>query len=104
MRFLRKIIGLKDEFYTRHIVQFNLLEPVVDALLANNGRYNLLDSAIIELFEFIRAEEIKSLCVHLIDRYDEKLKKIDYVRTFKGLRNQYDQHQDRLRERDAHEM
>lgn len=84
----------------RHIVGGSLLAPVVDALKANNGRYNLLDSAIIELFEFIRTEEIKTLCVHIIDKYGEKLDSIDYVRTFKGLRAQYDLHQDRKIERD----
>ena len=100
---MRKIIGLKDEFYTRHIIAGNLLAPVVDALIANNGRYNLLDSAVIELFEFIRTEEIKSLCIHLIEKYGDKLDTVDYVRTFKGLRTQYEQHQERLRDRETHE-
>lgn len=101
LRFLRKIIGLKDEFYVRHIVAGSLLGPVVDALLSNKGRYNLLDSAVIELFEFIRTEEIKSLCVHLIDKYGSKLDAIDYVRTFKGLKAQYELHQDRCKDRDS---
>lgn len=101
LRFLRKIIGLKDDFYTRHIIAGNLLTPVVDALKDNNGRYNLLDSAIIELFEFIRTEEIKSLCVHIIDKFGEKLDGVDYVRTFKGLKAQYELHQDRLKDQDS---
>jgi protein phosphatase-4 regulatory subunit 3 len=51
---MRKIIALKDEFYNRYIIKGNLFNPVVDALIENNGRYNLLDSAIIEMFEFIK--------------------------------------------------
>lgn len=51
---MRKIIGLKDEFYSRYIIKGNLFKPVVDAFLNNNGRYNLLDSAILEMFEFIK--------------------------------------------------
>lgn len=51
---MRKIIGLKDEFYFRYIIKGNLFKPVVDAFLNNNGRYNLLDSAILEMFEFIK--------------------------------------------------
>lgn len=51
---MRKIIGLKDEFYSRYIIKGNLFKPVVDAFLNNNGRYNLLDSAIVEMFEFIK--------------------------------------------------
>lgn len=100
LRFLRKIISLKDEFYNRYIVKSNLLQPVVDAFLRNNGRYNLLDSAILELFEFIKIEDIKSLCVYVVDTFGNALDKIDYVQTFKMLRRRYDQQQDRLGERE----
>lgn len=54
LRFMRRIIGLKDEYYNRYIVKGNLFEPVINALLDNGTRYNLLNSAIIELFEFIK--------------------------------------------------
>lgn len=98
LRFFRKIIGLKDEFYNRHIISLNLFGPVVESLLANNGRYNLLDSAIVEVFEFIRTEEIKSLCIHIVDKFGRDLEKVDYVRTFKGLKLQFEQHNDRLKD------
>ncbi|RWS28493.1 serine/threonine-protein phosphatase 4 regulatory subunit 3A-like protein [Leptotrombidium deliense] len=99
LRFMRKIIGLKDEFYNRHIMSGNLFEPIIDSFKANNGRYNLMDSAIIEMFEFIRTEEIKSLIVHIVEKYGKYFDKIEYVRTFKGLRTQYEQHMDRLKDR-----
>jgi protein phosphatase-4 regulatory subunit 3 len=51
---MRKIIALKDEFYNRYIVKGSLFAPVIDAFISNNGRYNLLDSAILEMFEFIK--------------------------------------------------
>ena len=51
---MRKIVALKDEFYNRYIIKGNLFAPVVDTLVCNNGRYNLLDSAILEMFEFIK--------------------------------------------------
>lgn len=54
LRFMRKIVALKDEFYNRYIIKGNLFAPVVDAFVSNNGRYNLLDSAILEMFEFIK--------------------------------------------------
>jgi len=96
LRFLRKIIGLKDEFYNRHIINSNLFAPVVEAFKQNNGRYNLLDSAIIEVFEFIKTEEIKPLCLYIIEKFGKYLDKIEYVRTFKGLRLQYEQNKDRF--------
>ena len=54
LRFMRKIIALKDEFYNRYIIKGNLFAPVIDAFVMNNGRYNLLDSAILEMFEHIK--------------------------------------------------
>ena len=54
LRFLRKIIGLKDEQYNLTIVRSNLFQPIVDAFKINKRRYNLLNSALIELFEYIR--------------------------------------------------
>lgn len=58
LRFKRKIIGLKDEFYNRYIMKSCLFEPVVKAFLNNGSRYNLMNSAIIEMFEFIRVVSI----------------------------------------------
>jgi len=55
LRFMRKIVALKDEFYNRYIIKGNLFAPVIDALVKNNGRYNMMDSAICEMFEHIRS-------------------------------------------------
>ncbi|XP_078505438.1 serine/threonine-protein phosphatase 4 regulatory subunit 3B isoform X1 [Lissotriton helveticus] len=95
LRFMRRIIGLKDEFYNRYIIKGNLFEPVINALLDNGTRYNLLNSAIIELFEFIRVEDIKSLTVHIVDNFYKSLETIEYVQTFKGLQTKYEQEKDR---------
>ena len=38
VRFMRKIIALKDEFYNRYIIKGNLFAPVIDAMISNNGR------------------------------------------------------------------
>ncbi|XP_046402598.1 serine/threonine-protein phosphatase 4 regulatory subunit 3 isoform X1 [Ischnura elegans] len=100
LRFMRKIIALKDEFYNRYIIRGNLFAPVIDAFVRNNGRYNLLDSAILEMFEFIKLEDIKSLCTHVVENFGKVLDGVDYVQTFKALRLKYDQHQDKLKDRD----
>ncbi|XP_063831453.1 serine/threonine-protein phosphatase 4 regulatory subunit 3 isoform X1 [Ostrinia nubilalis] len=100
LRFMRKIIALKDEYYNRYIIKGNLFAPVIDAFLRNNGRYNLLDSAILELFDFIRLEDIKSLCSHIVENYGKILEDVEYVQIFKALKTRYDQHQDKLKERD----
>lgn len=55
LRLLRKVLALKDDLYNRYIIKGNLFGPVIDAFMKNKGRYNLLDSAIIEMFEFIKS-------------------------------------------------
>ncbi|NXL71577.1 P4R3B phosphatase, partial [Leptocoma aspasia] len=105
LRFMRRIIGLKDEFYNRYITKGNLFEPVINALLDNGTRYNLLNSAVIELFEFIRVvsaaaaltgapsslenEDLQQLLSHLLPMPS------CYVQTFKGLKTKYEQEKDR---------
>lgn len=104
LRFMRKLIALKDEFYNRYIIKGNLFAPVVDAFVRNNGRYNLLDSAIIEMFEFIKLEDIKTLCSHVVENYGKSLDDIGYVQTFKSLKSRYDQHQDKLKDRERNAL
>ncbi|KAL1500788.1 hypothetical protein ABEB36_006231 [Hypothenemus hampei] len=99
LRFMRKLISLKDEFYNRYIIKGNLFAPVIDAFLNNKGRYNLLDSAIIEMFEFIRLEDIKTLCSHVVENFGRSLEDVGYVQTFKAMRLRYEQYQDKLKER-----
>jgi len=54
-------------------------------------RDNLLNSACLELFEFIKRENIKAIIVHLVETYREKLQAITYVDTFQNLILRYDQ-------------
>ncbi|XP_031302390.2 protein PPP4R3C [Camelus dromedarius] len=94
LRFIRRMIGLKDELYNHYIIKGNLFEPVVNALLDNGTRYNMLNSAVIELFEYIRVENIKSLVAHVVENFYKTLESIEYVQTFKGLKIQYEQEKD----------
>lgn len=94
LRFMRSMIGLQDELYNCYIINGNLFEPVVNALLENGSRYNMLNSAIIELFEYVRVENIKSLIIHIGEKFYKVLESIEYVQTFKGLKTKYDQEKD----------
>ena len=67
LRFLRRMVGLKDDFYNRYIVKCDLLKPVTDAFIANGlTKYNLFNSAVIELFEFMLMVCQSSLCYYVI--------------------------------------
>lgn len=37
---------------------------------------------------------------HVVENYGKVLDEIDYVQTFKGLKIRYNQHQDKLKDRD----
>uniref|UniRef100_G3X6P7 Protein phosphatase 4 regulatory subunit 3C n=1 Tax=Bos taurus TaxID=9913 RepID=G3X6P7_BOVIN len=91
IRFMRRMIGLRDELLNRYIIKGNFFEPVVNALLENGTRYNMLNSAIVELFDYIRMENIKSLVAHIVEKFYATLKSIEYVQTFKGLKVKYEQ-------------
>ena len=69
----------------------NLFEPVVAAFLANGPRYNLLNSAVLELFEFVRKENMKPLIAHIVETFEPKLAACDYVDTFRALKLKYEQ-------------
>jgi hypothetical protein len=51
---LRTIISRNDDCVHRHIVKNDLFDPVIQAFTANGNRYNLINSAVLELFEYIR--------------------------------------------------
>ena len=67
---------------------------VIGQLYANRTRDNLIHSAILELFEFIRRENVKSLVAHLADAYGERLEPLKYVDIFKGLLLRHDQNEE----------
>jgi len=49
---------------------------------------------------FLFQEDIKSLCSHVVENFSKELEAIDYVQTFKALKLRYEQHQDKLKDRD----
>ncbi|VDN10862.1 unnamed protein product [Dibothriocephalus latus] len=90
LRLLRRVVNLKEEFYNRYLVKNNLFKPVVELFISNGHRYNMIDSAIIELFDYIRAENINLLITHIVERHWDSLKDVSYVQTFNGLKERYD--------------
>lgn len=50
-------------------VRNNLFDDAVSLLLKNGDRYNLLNSALLDLFEYIRRENLKSLLEHVVSYF-----------------------------------
>lgn len=90
MRFFRRLVATKDNIYFELIMREELFNPIIQVLKNNNGRYNLLDSAILEMFEFIQGEDILILMNHILSNYGTFLESIDYVNTFKLMRQKRD--------------
>nr|XP_044996449.1 protein PPP4R3C-like [Jaculus jaculus] len=95
VRFMKGMIGLKDELLNHYIIKKNLFEPIVKVFLLNGTRYNMLNSAIIEIFEWIRVENIKSLVSHIVQKFYQAFESIEYVQTFKGLKIKYEEEKEK---------
>ncbi|KAF5254796.1 hypothetical protein FANTH_535 [Fusarium anthophilum] len=93
IRFFRSLIGMQDEFYIKHLMEKQVLGPILEVLIETMPRDNLLGSASLEFFEFIKKENIKDLIKHLVANYREKLKELSYMSTFREILLRYDQTQ-----------
>jgi len=91
LKYFRTVLGFHDETHNRQIIQHELFEPILKILYETMPRDNLLNSACLELFEFIRRENIKMIVQHLVETYRERLQEITYVDTFQNLILKYDQ-------------
>ena len=69
LRFLRAVLSVRDEFYNRHIVQHDLFKPVFDAFRDNPVGDNLVSSAIIDMCDFVRTENVKSLVEYIATKH-----------------------------------
>jgi protein phosphatase-4 regulatory subunit 3 len=65
-----------------------LLEPVLSSFLGNGRRYNLLNSAVLELLEFLRKENMKGLIAAVVNspQWPKLEEQCDYVDTFQRLK------------------
>ncbi|KAK4354973.1 hypothetical protein RND71_027167 [Anisodus tanguticus] len=91
VRFLRTLISRNDEHLMNHIANHNLLKPVVDVFVANGDRYNLLNSAVLELFEHIRKDNLKILLKYLVDSFWDELVKFEKLTSIHSLKIKYEQ-------------
>ncbi|KAL8936239.1 MAG: hypothetical protein Q9216_005038 [Gyalolechia sp. 2 TL-2023] len=93
LKFFRTCIGLQDEYYIQQMTRNFLFEPILNIVYDTMPRDNLLNSVCLELFEFVKRENIKAIILHVVENYREKLQEISYVDTFQMLILRYDQFQ-----------
>lgn len=93
LKFFRTLISLQDTFYQALMTHNNTFGLILDIVYETMPRDNLLNSACLELFEFIKRENIKPIVLHVVEKYGEKLRNITYVDTFQNLILRYEQMQ-----------
>ncbi|KAL8733225.1 MAG: hypothetical protein Q9166_002242 [cf. Caloplaca sp. 2 TL-2023] len=93
LKFFRACIGLQDEYYIQQMTRNLLFEPILNIVYDTMPRDNLLNSVCLELFEFVKRENVKTVIVHVVENYREKLEEINYVDTFQSIILRYDQMQ-----------
>ncbi|KAK4405486.1 Serine/threonine-protein phosphatase 4 regulatory subunit [Sesamum angolense] len=91
IRFIRALVSRSDEHLMNHFVKNNLFKPIIDAFIANGDRYNLLNSAVLELFEYIRKENLKVLLRYLVDTFWDQLVKFENLSSIHALKVKYEQ-------------
>lgn len=93
IRFFRSLVGMQEEFYIKQIAEKKVLGPTLQVLERTLPRDNLLASASLELFEFIKKECIKDLIKHLVENHRDKLVDLSYLVTFRDIVLRFDQTQ-----------
>ncbi|KAI2092610.1 Platinum sensitivity protein [Ophidiomyces ophidiicola] len=93
IKFFRTLISLQDTFYYSQMTHNNTFDLILNIVYETMPRDNLLNSACLELFEYVKRENIKPIIIHLCENYREKIKNITYVETFRNLMFRYDQMQ-----------
>ncbi|KAJ3376753.1 Platinum sensitivity protein [Lobulomyces angularis] len=94
LRFFRTCVGMKDEFYNRHLLKLDIFGPIIQAFNETKSKYNLFNSACLEFFEFIRKENIKTLINYIGEKYSKSFDDVDYIDTFSSIILKYEQSKD----------
>lgn len=75
LRFFRACIGRGDDFYNRFLVKNAALPPIIELTRQEASNDNLLSSACLELFEFVRLNTASKIILHeLMTKHEEEFK------------------------------
>lgn len=91
---MRAVLAVKDDFYHRHIVKLDLLKPVFAVLSEIGIKDNMVVSAILDLVEFIRIENIRVLVEYIVEKYSAVLQQLEHVDIYDKLLIRYEQTKD----------
>ncbi|KAM0756516.1 DUF625-domain-containing protein [Meredithblackwellia eburnea MCA 4105] len=92
LRFFRACVGKSDDFYNRFLMKNDLFGPILELVAREKEKDNLITSAGLEFFEFIRTSNAKAVINHLMDRYGERVRQLAlWLRTFEMIIAKWEQ-------------
>ncbi|CAL2042923.1 unnamed protein product [Caenorhabditis brenneri] len=95
LKMLQRVVTVKDDKYVRYLVREKVLDPVMECFRKNGNRYNIINSAVLHLFDFVKSEDVRPLIKYVVENHMEVIENVNYVKTFKEIKIRYDQHRDR---------
>ena len=92
IKFIKAVVSIKEDFYLRHIVKFDILRPLFKLLdrACPTGRDDLVTSAILDLLEYLRTENIDELIRYIIEKFADCVDNAA-LDSIERLRVRYDQ-------------
>jgi len=93
IRFFRMFIDVDNNNFKNYIISENLFEPIIQVFLNNGPKYNILNSAVLELFEWILKRNMKIIIRHIMEKHYDKLKDIIYTEIFHKLKDQFEKNE-----------
>jgi protein phosphatase-4 regulatory subunit 3 len=86
VKFFKAVLKVKDEAFNSYVIKKNLFKYIVDIFVENPNKSNLINSCILDLFEFLTKEYNKKIGEHLMQNYEKELLKNPlYERSFRAF-------------------
>eukprot|EP00667_Euglena_gracilis_P004009 EG_transcript_4022 len=105
VRLVKVVVAARNDQYNQHLMKQNHFAPLVELYLhAGPARYNLVTSAVLSVFEFIRSENVKLLLCHLVENFAPLFEAGHPAEVFADLKRKYEQHKFREMEREAQQQ
>ncbi|KAG5399103.1 hypothetical protein IGI04_020917 [Brassica rapa subsp. trilocularis] len=83
--------SLSDDYVQSYVVKNNVLKPIMDVFIANGNRYNLLNSAVLDLLEHIRKGNATLLLKYIVDTFWDQLAPFQCLASIQAFKLKYEQ-------------
>lgn len=94
LRFFRACLSSNNQYTNRHFIKIDLYALILSTIENEKGRDNLVSSACLEFFEFMKKENMKGLINHLMEKFGKRIKKLseekNFGKTFETLYSQWE--------------